>query len=88
MFFKENKRFKNKEDKQKMLQFKKDIFNEDIPIATTIKKYFTLTTEVDNHKNIAYKNTTCKSVSDMVRKNMNRSRDYDWGEKLICRIYT
>ena len=46
-----------------------------------------MTKEVDNHKNIAYKNSTCKSVSDMVRKSMNRRREYDWGETLRCRTF-
>ena len=40
MNFQENKRLKDKEDKEKLKRFMRDIFDESIPIIRTIKKYF------------------------------------------------
>ena len=38
MFFKESKRLKKKADKAKLRDFKRDIFDEAIPVATTSRK--------------------------------------------------
>ena len=40
MFFRENKRLKSKKDKETLAQFKRDIFDNTIPVSTTIGKYF------------------------------------------------
>ena len=72
MHSKENKRLKDNEDKDILRQFKRDIFDESIPILQTITKYFSFSNHVVAEKNIAYKNTTCKWVSEMVRKKRKR----------------
>ncbi|MFM7988969.1 MAG: hypothetical protein ACKPKO_57615, partial [Candidatus Fonsibacter sp.] len=41
MFLKENKRLKSKKDKDTLKRFKRDIFDESIPVSQTIGKYFT-----------------------------------------------
>jgi hypothetical protein len=63
-----NKRLKSEEDRLILKQFKADNFNEDIPIKTTIKKYFQFTDEINTSNNIAYTNYTCSNVSKTVRK--------------------
>ena len=40
LFLRENKRLRTAEDKQKLRDFKADIFNESIPIEETVRKYF------------------------------------------------
>ena len=39
MFFRENNRLKSKKDKETLERFKKDIFDNTIPVSTTISKY-------------------------------------------------
>jgi hypothetical protein len=67
MHFKENKRLKD-EDKEILRRFKRDIFDESIPIIKTIRKYFRFSNHAVAEKNIACKSTTCKKVSKIVRK--------------------
>ena len=69
MHFRENKRLRDKEDKEILKQFKMDIFDESIPIIRAIRKYFVFSDSVLADKNIAYKSNTCKTFSEMVRKN-------------------
>jgi hypothetical protein len=84
----ENKRLKTEEDKLKNKQLKKDIFNEDISIEEVIEKYgFEKTDKLTTTQNIAYQNNTCISVAKQVRVNLNKTEDYEVGEKLICRKY-
>ena len=54
MFLKENKRLKNEDDKQKLKQLKKDIFNNDISVKNIINKYFKTTIRHDTLSNLAY----------------------------------
>ena len=46
IMLRENKRLKTPEDKAILRQFKDDIFNESIPVAVTINKYFKLVGDV------------------------------------------
>jgi len=86
MYFHENKRLKKQEDKEVLKSFKHDIFNEHIPIETTIRKYFKITKNNKTINNIAYRNITCASVSKRVRNEMlNKTSAYEVGELLICR---
>ena len=88
MYFRENKRLKDPRDKEILRQLKKDIFDESIPIETTIKKYFKLVKEWSTVYNIAYRNSTCGSVSKVVRERILKKVDpYEVGEILICRTY-
>ena len=82
-----NKRLKNEEDKITLAQFKKDIFDQRIPVVKTIKKYFKLVDELATTQNIAYKNSTCESVANSVREMLGKTDDFEVGEKLICRKY-
>jgi hypothetical protein len=85
---KENKRLKTKEDRDKLEQIYNDIFNKDIPLRKTIKKYFKMTEKhTTSNKAIAYKNDTCSNVSKHIRKNLNKQMEYEVGETLICREY-
>ena len=68
MNFKEIKRLEDNEDKEILKQFQRDIFDESIPILKTIREYFKFSDQLVAEKNIAYTGTTCKRVSEMVRK--------------------
>ena len=82
----ENKRLKTQADKDTLKRFKEDIFNERIPTAVTIKKYFKFVSDIKTAQNIAYKNSTCESVAKDVRKMLNKTDDYEVGEVLVCRF--
>jgi hypothetical protein len=83
----ENKRLKTQADKDTLRKFKDDIFNEAIPTAVTIKKYFKFVSDIKTAQNIAYKNSTCESVAKDVRKMLKKVDDYEVGEVLVCRKY-
>ena len=84
-----NKRLKTTQDRDKLKQMKADIFNEDIPVDYIINKYSKFTQDIkQSNKNIAYRNETCKNVSNAIRHKLNKKHDYELGEVLICRKYT
>ena len=86
---KECKRLSNTDDKIKLKNIYNDIFIYKLPIKTIIGKYFTYTTDISGSKNnIAFLNTTCKNVSNEIRKLENRKDEYEVAEFLICREYT
>jgi hypothetical protein len=65
---------------------KEDVFNESIPIIDIAKKYFKFTNDISkSNKNIAYLNKTCAGVADKIRKKLNKTSEYEVGEKIICR---
>jgi hypothetical protein len=85
---KENKRLKDPRDKETLKAFKKDIFDESIPVQKTIRKYFKLTKEWHTTDNIAYRNTTCQKISEEARRRiLKKLEPYEPGEVLICRSY-
>jgi len=85
---KENKRLKGSADKIILELFKKQIFDPDIPVETTIKKWFKTTKEIKTTHNIAFKNSTCAWVADQVRTEMmKKTSEYEVGETLVCRKY-
>ena len=54
-----------------------------------IEKYFEYTNETSKSiNNIAFLNTTCKHVSNEIRKLEYRKDEYEVGEFLTCREYT
>jgi hypothetical protein len=58
-------------------------------LKKTIKKYFKFTKDhTTSNKAIAYKNDTCSNVSKHIRKQLGKQKDYEVGERLICRKYT
>ena len=77
MFLKENKRLKNEDDKQKLKQLKKDIFNNDISVKNIINKYFKTTIRHDTLGNLAYRNSTCETVANYVRQLLNKKLEYE-----------
>jgi hypothetical protein len=87
VYLQENKRLKKKADKEKLRQFKKDIFDPKMLVADVIKKYFRTTNKFTTAYNIAYQNQTCANVAKQVRTNLNKEVDYEVGELLICRNY-
>ena len=90
IILKECKRLNTQEDKDKLQNIKYDIFFiNKLPIKHIIEKYFEYTTDISSSKNnIAFLNTTCKNVSNEIRKLENRKDEYEVGEFLICREYT
>ena len=75
IYLRENKRLKTEEDKNKMKHFKADIFNKAIPIITTLRKYFKFTNDIKTTHNIAFKNETCTSVSQTIRRLLSKRAD-------------
>ena len=84
----ENKRLKGAADKAILQQFKAEIFNPEIPIETTVKKWFKTTKEIKTSNNIAFRNSTCTWVADQVRTKLHqKTTDYEIDEVLVCRKY-
>ena len=64
----ESKRLKTHADKDILKQLKAYIFNEAIPTAVAIKKYFKFASAVMTQNDIADKNSTRESVPETVRE--------------------
>ena len=59
------KRFHTEEDKQKLSNIKRDIFENKIPTTKLNEKYFRYTDNIASSKfNIAYLTNTCRNVSN------------------------
>ena len=83
----ECKRLKTEEDRQKLRDVKRMIF-EGIPFKEIIDKYFKWTEKIEMYENnIAYTNNTCKMVSSKIREMKNITEEYVIGEEVICRKY-
>ena len=81
ILLKECKRLSNADGKIKLKNIYNDIFIYKLPIKTIIEKYFTYTTDISGSKNnIAFLNTTCKNVSNEIRKIETRKDEYEVGE--------
>ena len=88
MYFRESKRLKDPKDRELLRKLKQDIFDEGIPVEKTIRKYFKLVKDWTTTYNIAYRNSTCGSISKAVREQILRKFEpYELGEILICRTY-
>ena len=80
ILLKECKRLNTQEDKDKLRNIKIDIFENKLPIVKVIEKYFEYTTDISKSiNNIAFLNTTCKNVSNEIRKLENRKDEYEVG---------
>ena len=84
---KTNKRLKSEQDRETLKRFKKDCFNESLTISQIVNKYFKQVDDIQTTNNIAYMNSTCESVSKIVRENAGKTEDYEVGEKLVCRKF-
>jgi len=87
IYLRENKRLNNDEDKTILKRFKGDIFNPKKDPVKTIKKYFKMVSEIETTNNIAYKNSTCATVSAKVREMQKKKDDYEVGEFVVCRKF-
>ena len=84
----ENKRLTNPEDKLRLKSIKNDILGTDIPVLELVQKYNLKTTQtIITEDNIAYTNSTCKYVSNKVRKMLGKTKDYEVNEKLVCKKF-
>ena len=83
------KRLHSQEDRDKLINIKKDIFENKLSVKEITEKYFSYTDCITSSpNNIAFLNDTCKNVSNEIRKLENRDGEYCVGEFLICREYT
>ncbi len=78
MMLQESRRLKSQSDKDTLRQLKADIFNDEIHIIKTIRKYFQFTDEIKTSNNIACKSSTCEGVCI-------RAKDDEQNERLRCR---
>jgi hypothetical protein len=70
-----------------LIEFKRDCFDESIPITEIVKRYFRQTDEITTTNNIAYMNSTCERVAKAVREKLGKKGPYEVGEKLVCRKF-
>ena len=83
----ECKRLKTEEDRHKLRDVKRMIF-EGTPFREIIDNYFKWTDKIEMYdNNIAYTNNTCKMVSSKIREMKNITEEYVIGEEVICRKY-
>ena len=83
----ECKRLKTEEDRPKLRDVKRMIF-EGTPFEEIIDKYFKWTDKIEMYENnIAYTNNTCKMVSSKIREMKNISEEYVINGEVICRKY-
>ena len=71
----ENKRLKTAEDKQKLKQIKEDVFNSNLSLSTTMKKYFkTINKYSDLHTfiNVSYFNFRAKKINKTVQMKVTK----------------
>lgn len=83
----ECKRLKTEEDRNKLKDVKRMIF-EGVPYREMIDKHFQWTDKIELYdNNIAYTNNTCTEVSKKIRDMKGIKEEYIIGELLICRKY-
>ena len=88
IMLKENKRLKTPAEREKLRSFKEDIFNPDLEPHATMHKYFKKTGQLIADQGIAFRSSTCRTVSANLRKHrLNKTRPYEVGEKLVCRKF-
>ena len=84
----ERKRLKTIEDKIKLSNIKFDLLSTDKPFEQIIDNSFKWENDIRvcNH-NIAYENKTCKIVSNVMRKLLNKKEEFEIGDVMICKEY-
>ena len=88
IFLKECKRLKSEEDKLKLKNIKNDIFVNKLPYKSIVEKYFRYVDKIEVcYNNIAYENKTCKSVSNKIRELLNKEKEYESDDIVICKEY-
>jgi hypothetical protein len=86
------KRFKNDNDKKKVVELKKDIFNVNLSIEEICKKHnlniVRKLSDVKTTTNICLFNFRCEQVNNHVHKNILKHKmEYVEGTNIICRKY-
>ncbi len=86
------KRFKNDNDKKRVVELKKDIFNVKMTIEEICKKHnlnmVKNLSEVKTTINVSLFNFRCEQVNNHIHKNiMKHKEDYVVGTNIICRKY-
>ena len=84
----ENKRLTNVADKQTLLQFKEDIFNKDLNIITTLRKYIKFTKDIKHVSNISFTNKSARIVSSKIRDAVGYKNEFEINENVICKTHT
>ncbi len=92
ILLKEIKRFNNEEDKKKMLNLKRDIFDTSLSIEFICYKYGLNTIksmdEVNTKLNICLFNFRCDQVNDRIQFGvLNKNTRFEVGQEVICRKY-
>ena len=93
-----NKRLKTKEDQMILENIKEDIFNLNIDVSTTMRKYFKTITkysEVETNKNVSFFNFRAEKINKFVQsknkipKGAVKIKDFWYypGLELICKKY-
>ena len=77
----------NDDEQLKLDQFPLELFDNSNVVENTLRKYFKFMNNIETFKHIAYRNETCKIVSDAMRKKLGKSGDYEVDEILLCRKY-
>ena len=84
----ENKRLTKEADKQTLLQLKDDIFNKDLNIITTLRKYIKFTKDIKHVSNISFTNKSARIVSAKIRDAVNYKNEFEINENVICKTHT
>ena len=94
-----NKRLKTEEDKEILKRIKEDIFNYDIDVSVTMKKYFKTINKLEDvktHHNITYFNFRSERINKFIQKTLKKPPQnaikinnfyYYKGLELICKKY-
>ncbi|MFM7979272.1 MAG: hypothetical protein ACKPKO_08145 [Candidatus Fonsibacter sp.] len=88
MFLREHKRLKSKKDTETLKRSKRDIFDDNIRVSQTIGRYFKTVQDISTKYNLAYRNSTCHTVSEQVRSILlKKSEPYEPRDTLVRRSW-
>ena len=87
IFLNENKRLNNEADKNKLTKLKEDLFDEDKDVKQILKENFKFTNKITTTNNVSYRNNIAEEVSSNIRKQQNRTAEYEVGEELLCKEF-
>jgi len=86
-----SKRLKNPEDRKKLENIEKLIFESDLSTVEIAKelmtKYFNTTSRINTSKAVCYFNETCKAVNAAYRKSKGYTEEYLIKEHIVCKHY-
>ena len=79
-----NKRLKSIEDREKLKEIKRDIFNYNLSVRRTFSKNFKMTNKIETLDNLSYTRNMAKDISMGVRRRLKYTDDYHVNEVLVC----